>query len=397
MAITKRQNKNKTVYQVQIYKKGMRVSSKTFTSKTLAKAWHQQERRRIEQTPDDQLNQENRRIMFKAVVLQYIEEHVSTLRHTSQKYILSICNRSLLQGSLSHLKLYEIGASEVSEWIQWLFSQRSSACQRYSFKSEILRLSSVFNWWRENYDSSFSSPILKRHRKKCRVKLRGREKEARKPDYFLKQEETASWLSELEKIQNPVYYRLAQFMLLTGVRVSEACGLVWDEVSFNEGFARIIRSAYWTSGRHQEVVLDRNKTESSKRIVVLPEKLVDVLRQMREEKPHSKLVFQGENEKILNYSSIRWAFDRSFKACGLSWRGTHICRHTYATMALMATHSLPAVQASLGHSDIAMTQRYAKIVALLSSDMAEKTARMYESKTNLVGLPKSTKVLVGES
>ena len=61
-------------------------------------------------------------------------------------------------------------------------------------------------------------------------------------------------------------------------------------------------------------------------------------------------------------------------ALELPWRSTHILRHTYATMALMGTNNLSAVQASLGHSQQRMTQRYAKTVALLSSDIGEKTS-----------------------
>jgi len=38
----------------------------------------------------------------------------------------------------------------------------------------------------------------------------------------------------------------------------------------------------------------------------------------------------------------------------------------------MTTENLPAVQASLGHTEIRMTQRYAKAVVLLSSEMGEK-------------------------
>ena len=59
---------------------------------------------------------------------------------------------------------------------------------------------------------------------------------------------------------------------------------------------------------------------------------------------------------------------------GLPWRSTHICRHTYATIALMETKNILAIQASLGHTEIKMTQRYAKAVALLNSEVGEKTA-----------------------
>ena len=62
------------------------------------------------------------------------------------------------------------------------------------------------------------------------------------------------------------------------------------------------------------------------------------------------------------------------KPLKLPWRSTHILRHTFATIALMETKNLSAVQASLGHTEVRMTQRYAKTVALLSSETGEKTS-----------------------
>ena len=54
-----------------------------------------------------------------------------------------------------------------------------------------------------------------------------------------------------------------------------------------------------------------------------------------------------------------------------------ILRHSYATMALIATRDLSSVQASLGHTSSRMTEKYAKVVALLNRNTAEKTTRAF--------------------
>ncbi|MCZ0931882.1 MAG: hypothetical protein OXJ52_01860 [Oligoflexia bacterium] len=57
----------------------------------------------------------------------------------------------------------------------------------------------------------------------------------------------------------------------------------------------------------------------------------------------------------------------------MSMLGLSICRRINA-IALMGTKSLSAVQASLGHTEVRMTQKYAKAVALLSSETGEKAS-----------------------
>ena len=105
---------------------------------------------------------------------------------------------------------------------------------------------------------------------------------------------------------------------------------------------------------------------------MLPEKLKTILREIKKE-TKSDLVFTNNKGELLKYNAIQSAFNAGFVALNLPWRSTHIYRHTYATIALMTTKNISAVQASLGHTEIRMTQRYAKTVALLSPDMGEKT------------------------
>ena len=106
---------------------------------------------------------------------------------------------------------------------------------------------------------------------------------------------------------------------------------------------------------------------------MLPKKLQEVLQEMKREAVND-LVFTNRYGGLLKYNAVQSAFNHGFMALKLPWRSTHICRHTYATLALMTTKNLPAVQASLGHAEQRMTQRYAKTVALLSSDTGEQTA-----------------------
>ena len=134
------------------------------------------------------------------------------------------------------------------------------------------------------------------------------------------------------------------------------------------------------------------KTRASVRLLNLTGELVRMLREMRAKSGGNGLVFTKNGSEALNYGTIKSVFNRGFKALGLPWRSTHILRHTYATMALMGTKNLSAVQASLGHQSIRMTERYAKAVASLNKDIAEKTSEIF----NLYG-SESSKAQVTKS
>ena len=178
------------------------------------------------------------------------------------------------------------------------------------------------------------------------------------------------WLKENKS--NPVYWRLAVFMLSTGTRIGETCGLKWDAIDLEKGFARIIRQVRWDQTNKHAFIEEVTKTTQSARLLMLPEKLQNILREMKK-KSVNDFVFTDRQGGSLKYNAIQANFNAGFMALGLPWRSTHICRHTFATIALMTTKNLSAVQASLGHSDQKVTQRYAKTVALLSSETGEKT------------------------
>lgn len=214
-------------------------------------------------------------------------------------------------------------------------------------------------------------PITKRHWEAIRYKRVS----PRRPDYFAGPEEVRAWIEWLKDHRQLVYFRLAMFLVLTGTRIGEAAGMCWSEVDLERRHARVIRVVLWDHKTRRPVLEERAKTDGSIRILMLPEILVNILREMKHENDGNNVpVFANQKGGLLKYNAIQSAFNAGFKEAKLPWRSTHICRHTYATLALMATHDLGGVQAALGHKSQKMTEKYAKNVALLRSETAEKTA-----------------------
>ena len=363
---TKKQQKPVTFYQAEVFIKGVRVSVKTFLTKREAVFWHEKEKHKLTFSPSFL----NDQMTFKECFNRFLEDaKVRIMRLSFQKY--EHHSKYFYKGPLANVKMSEFKGAKVIEWIDWLKKKPTAKFQkRRSFIEELKSLKAVLNWYKNFLNEDFNVPVTKKHTQLCFL----RHKPPRRPDYFIEPKDAKAWVEWLkEHRSNPVYWRLASFMLLTGARVSEACGLKWDAVDLERSLIRILRRVSWDRRNKIPILEDVTKTSSSTRIIILPKRLQTVFYQMKK-LAVSDVVFTNEQGGLLKYNAIQSAFNAGFIALGLPWRSTHICRHTFATIALMETKNLSAVQASLGHSEQRTTQVYAKTIALLSSETGEKTA-----------------------
>jgi site-specific recombinase XerD len=131
----------------------------------------------------------------------------------------------------------------------------------------------------------------------------------------------------------------------SGVRVSELCQLVLDQVRLGDGALTV-----WGKG-------------AKERRVPLGEPAVDALRAwfaVRAEAVPAEagpIVFANERGKPLTPRDVRRILDRRSS----SPTHPHALRHTFATHLLDGGADLRSVQELLGHSDVATTQRYTHV------------------------------------
>ena len=380
MAIIKRFNKKngkkRIFYQAQVYVRGYRIAHKSFETKALAVIWHEEQKKKLTKDPSSFFETEKSEMLFSDCLKKYIDEAFPLLqKSTRQAYE----NRFvyLTKSPLTQVKMSEFKAQVVYNWIGWLKKQKTAKNKgRKSFFKEVELLRTILHWHRNFVDEDFNVPITKKHRQLCYYK----NVPPKRPDYYAKPEELRAFVKWLkEHRSNPVYWRLALFMILTGARVSEACGMCWDAVDLEKGQAQVIRRMAWEQRTKRPYLEERTKTLSSVRILLLSDELVSVLKEMKEEcQNQAGLLFTDIKGEALKYNAIQSSFNAGFKALDLPWRSTHILRHSYATAALQATGSLSAVQATLGHSSSRMTERYAKAIALLDKGVVEKTAKFFD-------------------
>lgn len=147
----------------------------------------------------------------------------------------------------------------------------------------------------------------------------------------------ASAASQKHRILFLMYYS-------TGMRLSEARCLKWEDIVFDEGIINI-----------------RKGKGAKDRITVLHPELKELLLAYRKAIPSCQmLVFAGKDYNTpIAARSIQHAFINARRKAGLpKWATAHVLRHSYATNALKNKTDLLTLKELLGHKKLSTTSRY---------------------------------------
>lgn len=156
---------------------------------------------------------------------------------------------------------------------------------------------------------------------------------------------------------NKTFCRLRLIVLIavmTGMRMSEIFGLMWSDVMYNEGLLAV-----------------RAKLKGGKmRYVPMPPELADELRRFTPQPTNNVLYIAGNNhERIFppkdgakgERQRVEGSFDDLLERAGIKDFRFHDLRHTFASWYMMNGGDLYELAKILGHSNIKMTERYAKL------------------------------------
>jgi integrase/recombinase XerD len=142
----------------------------------------------------------------------------------------------------------------------------------------------------------------------------------------------------------------ALFLLLlrTGIRIGEALGLRLNDLDV----------------RDRKIHLFEGEKNSMGRVVYLSDDALFALRLWLRRRENSKeFIFYGRGDRPICYSTGRGLFMKYLKRAGLEQKGytVHCLRHTFASELLNAGMRLECLQQLLGHQDIEVTRRYARL------------------------------------
>lgn len=140
-------------------------------------------------------------------------------------------------------------------------------------------------------------------------------------------------------------YSLFLMGVLLGMRRGELLGLKWADIDFEQGVLRIERGLSYVSNpqtKHYEFVEGEPKTATSKRLLRLPQVIVNALCEHRTQQLQQKasatrwenkdLVFCTGSGGYLNPGYLRVAFLSLLKKAGLAHMRLHDLRHSARTL-----------------------------------------------------------------
>ena len=174
----------------------------------------------------------------------------------------------------------------------------------------------------------------------------------------------------LETSKDHPYSLLIQMTAFYGLRRSEALGLKWDAIDFEQGTISVKRTVTSTiiDGKYQEFEQQSAKTKSSLRTLPLIGSFREYFMQVKEAQELNKqvcgncynyeydgFVFVDELGERMRVEYLTNAFPKFLESHGLRRMRFHDLRHSCASLLLANGVPLKHIQEWLGHSDFTTT------------------------------------------
>ena len=141
---------------------------------------------------------------------------------------------------------------------------------------------------------------------------------------------------------------LILLLLRTGIRIGEALSLTLNDIDLKD----------------KKVLLHQGEKNSMGRVVYLSNDAYFALKRWLAERDKKKeAIFYGQSSSAMCYSTSRSLFVKYLKKAHLDHKGytVHCLRHTFASELLNAGMRIEVLQQLLGHQDIEVTRRYARL------------------------------------
>lgn len=193
--------------------------------------------------------------------------------------------------------------------------------------------------------------------------IRGYKEEIR----ILNDKEAKELMKALEEEPNIRWKTVLIVVLLMGLRRGEVCGLEWPDIDLENKTMTIARSSY--KAENGIIITKEPKTETSKRILSMPEKLVKYLKEykdwwdnrasiLKKRWKGTQRLFVSDTGEICDpVMYVKW-LHKTLERANLPEVTLHSLRHTNITLQLIAGVDIKTVAVRAGHARASTTSDF---------------------------------------
>jgi integrase/recombinase XerD len=137
-------------------------------------------------------------------------------------------------------------------------------------------------------------------------------------------------------------------LLRTGMRIGELLSTAVNDLNLKE---------------RKILIFQAEKTQVGRMVYLSDDAQQALLAWLAERDPQKQQLFYGQGRESLSYTAARTMLHRYLDQAGLAHKGhsLHSLRHTFASELLNAGMRLECLQQLLGHTNLEVTRRYAKL------------------------------------
>jgi len=158
------------------------------------------------------------------------------------------------------------------------------------------------------------------------------------------------------KTKNKNIFTLINLALVSGLRRGELLALTWDNIDFKTGKIYVTNSVCELKDK---VIIKTTKTDASKRSMIIPSPMLDILLEHRKNFATGRFVFPSSDDKDKPQapSNICRVYRKILSLAGVK-SSLHILRHTNITNLITAGTDIKTVKNRAGHTRIETTMSY---------------------------------------
>ncbi len=165
--------------------------------------------------------------------------------------------------------------------------------------------------------------------------------------------------------------------LYTGIRLGELLSLKWEDIDFERGMMHITKTTcVLKRGDKYVQIVDKPKSKAGERDIPLSKNLIEML-QSHQLQSKGEWVLSNCRGNMVSPSAYQKTFANILKKCGISKKGFHSLRHTFATRAIEFGMDVKTLSEILGHTSPNITlSRYAHSMLSYKIEMMNKIGMM---------------------